>query len=222
MECKQLQQCVDDYLDGVLPAGERRLAEQHLAGCADCRRELNQIQELRHALRALPVPAPSPDFTRRLLDKARQQHPQRRQRLLGGLAMALAASLVMWIGVALFQPDSNSPGIDHIVMGISETREVKLVFNAPEHFRQVTLQLELSGDIELAGFTGRRDIEWQTTLKKGANTLILPITATGHGQAEVVARLKHEGKTRVFRIPLKVHNAGAQLLPHPIPGSITT
>lgn len=220
MDCKQLQQCIDDYLDGVLPAGEQRLAETHLAGCVDCQGQLNQIQELRHALRALPVPPPSPDFTRRVLVKARQQTQRRRQRLTGGLATALAASLVMWIGVALFQPGSNSPGIDTIVMGISDTREVKLVFNAPENFQQVSLQLELSGNIELTGFAGRRDIEWQTALKKGANTLVLPITATGHGQAEVVARIKHQGKTRVFRVPLKVHNSGAKLQSVQIPVSV--
>lgn len=219
MDYKQLQQCIDDYLDGILPAGEQRLAENHLAGCADCKSELNQIQELRHALRTLPVPAPSPDFSRRVLAKARQSQ-QRRQRLLGGLATALAASLVMWIGVALFQPGSNSPGVDTIVMGISETRDVKLVFNAPENFKQVTLQLELSGNIELVGFTGRRNIEWQTALKKGANTLVLPITATGHGQAEVVARIKHQGKIRTFRIPLKVHNSGAKLQSVQIPVSV--
>ena len=220
MDCKQLQQCIDDYLDGVLPAGEQRLAEQHLAGCSDCRAALNQIQGLRHALRALPVPAPSADFSQRVLGKVRQQQQRRRQRLIGGLVTAMAASFVMWVGVALFQPEGKSPGIDAIVMGISETREVKLVFNAPEQFQRVTLQLELTGNIELAGFKGRRDIEWQTVLKKGSNTLVLPITATGGGQAEVLARLKHEGKTRIFRIPLKVQNTGARLQPDAIPVSV--
>ena len=219
MDCKQLQQCIDDYLDGTLPAGEQRLAEQHLAGCADCQAELNQIQDLRHTLRALPVPAPSPDFTRRVLNNARQQQ-QRRQRLLGGLATAMAASLVMWIGVALFQPSPDAPGIDAIAMGVSETREVKLVFNAPEDFQQVTLQLELSGNIELSGFAGRRDIEWQAALKKGGNTLVLPITATGHGQAEVIARIKHQGKTRIFRVPFKVNKSGAQLQSVKIPVTV--
>ena len=219
MDCKQLQQCIDDYLDDVLPAGEQRLAEYHLAGCDECRSRLNQIQELRHALRAMPVPLPSADFSNRVLSKARHTR-QRKQGFLGGLVTAMAASLVIWIGVSLFQPVSNSPKIDAIVMAISDTREVKLVFNAPEHFQQVTLQLQLSNNIELAGFAGRRDIEWQTALKKGTNTLVLPITATGHGQAEVLARIKHQGKTRVFRIPLKVHNSGAKLQSATIPVAV--
>lgn len=219
MDCKQLQQCIDDYLDGALPAGEQRLTENHLAGCVACRAELSQLQALRHALRSLPVPPPSSDFTSRVLATARQTR-QRRQRLMGGLATAMAASLVMWLGVALFQPSTTTTGIDAIVMGVSDTREVKLVFNAPEAFQQVTLRLELSNNIELSGFSGRSDIEWQTALKKGANTLILPITATGHGQAEVVARIMHQGKTRTFRIPVKVHGSGAQLQPVQIPVSV--
>ena len=118
MDCKQLQQCIDDYLDGILPEGEQRLAESHLTGCANCQGDLNQIQALRHALRTLPIPPPSPDFSRRVLAKARSSHSQhevqQRKRLTGGFAAALAASLVMWIGVTFFQSDSNAPGIETI------------------------------------------------------------------------------------------------------------
>lgn len=212
MNCQQLQQCIDDYLDGVLPAGEQHLAESHLAGCETCRQQLHELQELRHALRSLPVPSPSPDFTGRVLRTAR--HRNRKvwhlsQQQIWGTVTAMAASLVIWIGVTLYQPASPPPGIDAIVMGISETRQVKLVFNAPENLHQVSLQLDLSGNIELDGFAGQRVIEWQTALKKGANSLVLPITATGPGKAEVIARLKHQGKTRVFRIPLTVQNPDA-------------
>lgn len=222
MDCKQLQPCIDDFLDGILPAGEQRLAEQHLTGCADCRSQLNQIQELRLALRALPVPPPSPDFTKRVLGKARQAR-RRHQQLLGGLATAMAASLVIWIGVALYQPVPNPSSINAIALGISETREVRLVFNAPENFSQVTLQLELSGDIELTGYTGRSEIAWQTSLKKGANTLVLPVTATGQGPAELIARIKHAGKIRTFRVPFKVNkSSGAQLPSNLLPVSIRT
>ena len=219
MDCKQVQQCIDDYLDGLLPAGEQDLAKTHLAGCANCQQQLNQHQELRHALRTLSVPAPSPGFSQRVLNHARQRK-QRSQRLLGGFATALAASLVMWIGVALYQPASNSPTIQAIAMSVSETRKVKLVFTAPEHFQQVTLQLELSGQVELAGFAGQTKIEWQTALKKGANTLVLPITATGYGQAEVIARIKHQGKIRTIRIPLKIEGSGANLQSVQIPVSV--
>jgi hypothetical protein len=212
MDCKQLKLSVDDYLDGVLPDGERHMAEKHLASCQACAKYLSMSQEIRHALRTLPVPAPSADFTTRILSHVHQQR-KKPGRLAARLITALAASFVIWIGVSIYKPDQRPAGIDTIVMGISETRNVRLVFNAPEGFQKVTLQLELIGNIELKGFVGKRDIEWQTSLKKGANTLVLPITATGYGQAEVLARMKHQGKTRTFRIPLKVYNAGAGLKP---------
>lgn len=212
MDCKQLQQCLDDMLDGALPNGEQRLAEQHLAGCGDCRQQLAQIQTLRHALRGLPVPPPSADFTQRVL-QATYRPRRRQQALLGGLITAMAASLVIWVSVTVMQPTRSPTGINDIVMAVSETREVKLVFNAPEHFPKVTLRLELSGNIELTGYAGQRDLEWQTALKKGSNTLVLPITATGYGPARVIARLKHQGKIRTFQIPVKVNNSGARLSP---------
>ena len=219
MDCKQIQLCTDDFLDGTLPVGEQQLAREHLANCAACRTELGRLQELRHALRALPVPPPSADFTSRVFADVRR-HRQLRQRTIGGLGAALAASLVLWFGAALFQPNMPSSGLDTIVMGVSDVREVKLVFTAPENFQDVTLQLEFSGNIELTGYRGRQSLEWQTRLKKGSNTLVLPITATGHGQAEVVAKIKHAGKIRTFRVPVQVQNAGGRANFSTIPMSV--
>lgn len=209
MDCKQIQQCTDDFLDGTLPAGELHLVNEHLAGCDACRTDLSQLQALRQALRALPVPPPSADFRDRVLASARQA--KRPRRLPAALATAIAASLMMWIGVTLYQPGEQVAGIEAIALNVSDTRKVRLVFNAPENFHQVTLKLELSNNIELAGYSGKRDLEWQATLKKGSNTLVLPITATGHGKAEVVAHIKHAGKTRTFRIPVSINPSGARL-----------
>jgi anti-sigma factor RsiW len=51
------------YLDGELPTSERAPLERHLAGCAECRRELDELREVRALLRALPVPAAPRSFT---------------------------------------------------------------------------------------------------------------------------------------------------------------
>ncbi|MDH5445896.1 MAG: anti-sigma factor [Gammaproteobacteria bacterium] len=209
MDCRQLQQCIDDYLDGVLPAGEQDMARQHLSKCKECQSELNQIQELRQALRALPVPAPGPGFTSRMLEPIRQQ--QRRKNAVNGLISALAASLVIWLGVHIMPAQQPDTGVDAIAMSISEVRNVSLVFRAPDAFNKVTMQLELDGNIELAGYQGKTELEWQTTLKKGANTLVLPIKAIGSGDALVTARIKHQGKTRIFRIPVKIDRTKVQL-----------
>lgn len=212
MNCAQIHECIDDYLDGTLPAGEQQFVQGHLSACESCQSELAQVQSLRQALRAMPVPPPSANFSDRIFARARKADKNKRL-AIGGLSTALAASLVMWMGVAMFQPENPTVGLDAIVMGVSDTREVKLVFNAPEAFDKVTLKLELNGNIELAGFTGKNTVKWQTRLKKGANSLVLPINATGTGQAEVIAKIIHDGKTKTFRLPVTIQRTGAQVLP---------
>ena len=211
MDCRQLQLGIDDYLDGILPAGEQQLVESHLAGCPACRDELSQVQDLRRSLRNLPVPPPSAGFSARIMGRVRQKQ-QQRQYMVRGMGAALAASLLLWMGVSFLQPLPPTGGVNTIVMGVSDTRHVKLVFNSPEQFAKVTLQLEIAGTIELSGYSGQRDIEWQTSLQKGSNTLVLPITAIGHGEAELVARIKHAGQVRTFRIPFKIDGSQAGLL----------
>ncbi|GAA3076390.1 anti-sigma factor family protein [Streptosporangium carneum] len=43
-DCREALELVTGYLDGVLPAGRRRRLEEHLAGCAECPVQLEQIR----------------------------------------------------------------------------------------------------------------------------------------------------------------------------------
>ncbi|HET7275071.1 MAG TPA: anti-sigma factor [Longimicrobiaceae bacterium] len=43
-----------EYLDEALPPGTRKRLEQHLAGCAGCSLDLNEIRTTVSRLRALP------------------------------------------------------------------------------------------------------------------------------------------------------------------------
>lgn len=47
-----------DFVDGLLPAGERRRAERHLAECAECRREADAVRALLRELAELPAGIP--------------------------------------------------------------------------------------------------------------------------------------------------------------------
>ena len=51
------------YIDGELPSAEAQQLEAHLASCAECRRELDELRQLRTLLRALPSPRPPRSFT---------------------------------------------------------------------------------------------------------------------------------------------------------------
>jgi anti-sigma factor RsiW len=44
MTCRELVELVTDYLEGALPAADRRRFEQHIGGCPNCTRYLEQIR----------------------------------------------------------------------------------------------------------------------------------------------------------------------------------
>jgi anti-sigma factor RsiW len=51
------------YLDDALPSAEHEALERHLATCAECRAELEELRHVRALLRALPAPVPPRSFT---------------------------------------------------------------------------------------------------------------------------------------------------------------
>jgi len=50
-----LEDTLSAYLDDELAPAARREAEAHLAGCAECRAELEEVAAARRAIRVLPV-----------------------------------------------------------------------------------------------------------------------------------------------------------------------
>jgi len=85
-----LDDTLSAYLDDELAPAARREAEAHLAGCADCRAELDEVAGARQAIRILPVHA-----TRRpLLDQAFPGTSPRR-RAVWALVAAVAAAIAL-------------------------------------------------------------------------------------------------------------------------------
>lgn len=54
LACDDVMQRVTEYLDEALPPGAKGAFEQHLAGCANCARHLQEIRQTIHRLGALP------------------------------------------------------------------------------------------------------------------------------------------------------------------------
>ena len=44
LSCQELVELVTDYLEGVLPEGDRRRLEEHIAGCDGCRDYIEQMR----------------------------------------------------------------------------------------------------------------------------------------------------------------------------------
>jgi hypothetical protein len=60
MNCKEVQAVMIDYLDQAVPAATATLMTEHLAGCAECRREADQLQELLATMKNNQQQQPSP------------------------------------------------------------------------------------------------------------------------------------------------------------------
>jgi hypothetical protein len=67
-----------------------------------------------------------------------------------------------------------------------------------------TLTVSLPNGVELAGFPGQSEISWETSLNEGRNLLPLKLIALTPVGGELLARLEHEDRDRVFRLQLDV------------------
>jgi anti-sigma factor RsiW len=94
MTCHELTGRIDAYVDRELAAEERSLVEGHLAGCAGCRRQLEQREALGQLLRRLPyyqAPPQMPSTVTRVHATLSARH-----RVRGW--MAAAATVVLGAG----------------------------------------------------------------------------------------------------------------------------
>ena len=211
MTCTDLNNKLDDYLDGTLGAGEVQLLDQHVESCSDCSQRVAQENRLRSALRQYgETSAPRPDadyFDRALLRAARNGSATQRNRwVMTGFGGAIAAGLVMWLvgGMLLKTPTLPEAGIPQVTMALEEPRTVNLVFSSAAELVDATLTVSLPAGLELAGFEGQTEVTWMTSLSKGKNVLPLKLIATMPQGGELMATLRHEDDDRTFRLQITV------------------
>ncbi len=211
MNCTDIQNQLDSYLDNDLTANEHRLIDFHINNCSSCKQHLKEAMAVREALKSLPVIGALANFENRVFAEVRKQHTQKTGggRFISGFATAIAASVFFWVVSTLFfaqQPLLSEQNI--ITVAINESRSVRLMFDAPSDIQQVTLSLELPENIELEGYPGKPQLSWNTSLKKGQNVLSLPINAIQAGKGELIAQLRYGGKTKIYRLIIKTTDNG--------------
>ncbi len=173
----------------------------------DAFRDDREIQAL---LKDYPMPPADAGFfdqalARAMLTGARRQ---RNRWMMTGFGGAIAAGLAVWMigGMLMTTPQLPDAGaaIPGVTMALEEPHTVNLVFTSSETLRSATLTVSLPDGIELAGFPGQSEISWETSLKEGRNLLPLKLIALTPVGGELLARLEHEDRERVFRLQLDV------------------
>ncbi len=204
MNCTDINTHLDDFLDGGLNPQLRADFERHLAVCPDCARKLESMATMLEELSRLDVPPPSEGFERRVFTEVRRQHrPVGRHYFAAGFVAAMAASLAIWFSVFVFGPQQPVGSPRAVTVTMNQAQMVRLVFEAKEDIQQVSMSIDLPENVVLQGYPGQQRLSWQTSLKKGANVLALPVMAVGEGRGELVAHLSYGGKIKTFRVVLK-------------------
>ncbi len=236
MNCHDIANTLDDFLDGMLLPEKAAQVQEHLRHCAACSARLARERELRRALRALPVEGPSEGFYERALAHA-MAHDRRRPHFMVGTAVAAGLAMLV-VGSLVFQPEGERAGnaiqtaslpqpaanaestqadaIPGLTISLNETRDVKLVFNASQALAKATFTVVLPPGVELRGYPEQREITWEGSLREGKNLLVLPLVARNTGSGELLATVSHDGKRKVFRLKMAVEQRQGSLpaFPH--------
>jgi len=219
MPCQQLNDIVDDYVDGL--RADAASHDRHVAGCSDCRERVARERQLRAALAdyaSASVPQPDPAFFARALavaaqDRGRKQH---NQGWLKGFGSALAAGLVIWLVAGDWIGTREQPIAAplQVTMALENPRTINLVFSSASDLTDATLTVSLPPGIEIQGFQGQREISWMTSLKEGRNVLPLKLIATSPQGGELLATLQHDDDNKTFRLQVTVTQTASELAKH--------
>ena len=96
MQCPEVQEHLSAWLDGEIPKELQAALTMHLAGCPDCRSELEALERLDAALGRLEAPAPQG-----LADKVRRRLPRPASPWRQSLALAACLVLGIFLGGTL-------------------------------------------------------------------------------------------------------------------------
>lgn len=209
MNCLTAINYLEDYLDGLLDDASRDSVQGHLEKCPDCRNRLAREQDLRQALKALPVPAPDPDFASRVLKHAAARKYHRR--IYPSAMMRVAACILIFIALGFVFKGVLGPGQPkgpEVSVVMNEPEEVRLVFYSAENLRGVTFTLELPSGVELVGYEEQRKIFWQGALNQGNNLLVLPVIVRNRDGGSLIARVRHGKRIKKFGLFLNVQQPG--------------
>ncbi len=210
MDCKDIAEKLDDYMDGGLDQATAEAISSHAESCEACRTIFERERELHGLLKDYPMPQAQPGFYDQALVHAAHKG-SRRQRdrwLLTGFGSAVAAGLAAWVvfGLLLNTPQTPDAGasIPGVTIALEEPRTVNLMFASATALDTATLTVSLPDGIELAGFPGQREITWETSLREGRNLLPLTLVALTPTGGELLARLQHNDRERTFRLRVDV------------------
>lgn len=239
-DCNIVSEQLDDLLDGALPRPEAQALERHIAGCKACTAARTEIEALRAALRAMPVPEMRPGFAKAALATAVAQDAGRKQATvpapraarrrtrrfgfmpwagilawpwLGAVAGAVAAGLLI---VALWGPTQNvvapegASAATEVTLALYEPRDITIAIDTDQALPGARLTVRIDGGIELVGFGDTRELSWEADLEEGTNTLSLPVLAHSLEQGRLTTLVEHGQRRQQIELAIRTDAPGGE------------
>ena len=162
MRCNDVEELLEDYIDGLLPEKERKELDSHIVECGSCKKECSELKEMINAMRSVSMIAVPVDFTSLVMGRVGKYSRNRIAEWFDFIFtprvvrwnMATAVSLALLIGFSLyFIPTRNQPGNGDVInvrfqIEMPEQSNVRTVSLAGDFngWDTETMMLNLSGD----------------------------------------------------------------------------
>jgi anti-sigma factor RsiW len=131
MRCTGMEDKLVEYLDGRAKPAERRVVEEHLSSCAECRVRAEEFRLLWSALDDLPMLSPSPAFDASM--RARIAAEPARRNFWNWLpsprlAFAVTALVTMSVWLSSMPGDKTNPAV---TMQVSAEADFGMIRDLP-------------------------------------------------------------------------------------------
>jgi anti-sigma factor (TIGR02949 family) len=203
MNCTDIDQHINGFLDGRLSTLREQAFAQHISRCTACEKKVDAERQLRSMLRAIPVQSPSNHFRQRVLTRVRQEYVPKRQnhfqmKMAAGFASVAVFSLTLWFmsGMQATGPDNKPDRV--VALASNESQSLRIMFEADTDIKQAELSIDLPDNVLLVGYPARKSLSWKTDLQKGENVLALPVQVSNEGRGELRTRLIYHNKVKSY------------------------
>ncbi len=205
MQCKQVQLLLNDYIDRDLSVLQTKGVVEHCATCQNCAKDLALLQQQQQALTSLPVSSLSEYTKKRLFRQATADDCAVHGYLPVKLsyrfaAVAMLAVVVLLLSFIYYPGNGNNVRSMHLITVDNGVHTVKVAIDSKENLDGVSFRVDLSDNLQLAGFGNKKQIQWMGGLHKGVNIISLPIIGIAQGNGEITTRIFLHGNEKIMRI----------------------
>ena len=209
MNCDYIADNMAKIVYGKLAQEELAYCRMHLFDCSECTDAVRGAEALALLRNCGTEAVPDGLFSKlssALQEPAQEPVPEQTSARSGqfwlgtGLGGAIAASLLVaamtfgWVAPPADEPEN----IAQFAVHVSEPTIMNFAIEADRALAGANISILLTGDLELQGFSGEREVRWVADLEEGVNRLQLPVIALEESGGQMIVRLEHPDTEQVY------------------------